>query len=82
MRRLSPVIGYIPQTPLPGQAGNTAITGHRDTFFRPLKDIRRNDLITITTLQGEFLYRVVSTSIVEPSDVEVLNSAGTTKPLL
>jgi sortase A len=74
-------LGHIPQTPLPGQAGNTAITGHRDTFFRPLKDIRRNDLITITTLQGEFLYRVVSTSIVEPSDVEVLNSAGTDEAL-
>jgi len=66
--------GHVPGTALPGQAGNTAITGHRDTFFRPLRKIRRDDLIRVTTLQGEFLYRVVSTGIVDPGDVEVLDA--------
>jgi sortase A len=69
-------VGHIAETPLPGQPGNTAISGHRDTFFRPLRKIQRNDLITLTTLQGEYVYRVVSTSVVEPSDVSVLNSNG------
>jgi len=68
--------GHVPGTPLPGQPGNTAITGHRDTFFRPLRKIRRDDLIRLTTLQGEFVYRVVSTGIVNPADVEVLGSYG------
>jgi sortase A len=68
-------VGHVPGTPLPGEAGNTAITGHRDTFFRPLRKIRRDDLIRLTTLQGEFLYRVVSTGIVNPEDVEVLDSS-------
>ena len=47
------------------------IAGHRDTLFRPLRNIRRNDLILLTTLQGEYRYRVVTTEIVSPSDVSV-----------
>lgn len=69
-------VGHVPGTPLPGQAGNVAITGHRDSFFRPLRKIRQDDLIRLTTLQGEYLYRVVSTGIVNPGDVEVLDSYG------
>jgi sortase A len=65
--------GHIPGTALPGQAGNVGISAHRDTFFRPLRNIRRNDVITISTLLGEYRYRVVSTSIVSPSDVAVLD---------
>jgi sortase A len=54
-------VGHIPGTALPGQPGNVGISGHRDTFFRPLKDIQQNDIITLTTLLGEYRYRVVST---------------------
>ena len=66
--------GHIPGTALPGQPGNAGISAHRDTFFRPLRNIRRNDVITINTVLGEYRYRVVSTRIVSPSDVEVLDS--------
>jgi sortase A len=68
--------GHVPGTPLPGQAGNTAITGHRDTFCRPLRNIQRDDLIRFETPQGEYLYRVVSLSIVGPEDLRVLDSDG------
>jgi len=68
--------GHVPGTPLPGQTGNVGITGHRDTFFRPLRNIQRNDVITLTTLSGEFRYRVVSTRVVSPDDIAVLDSAG------
>src|SRR5512140_2007293 len=64
--------GHIRGTTLPGQPGNVGIAGHRDTLFRPLRNIRQNDLITLTTLQGEYRYRVESTEIVSPSDVSVL----------
>src|ERR1039458_3607442 len=66
-------VGHIPGTALPGQPGNVGISGHRDTFFRPLRNIRRDDLITLTTLLGEYRYRVVATKIVSPSDVGVLD---------
>jgi sortase A len=68
--------GHISGTALPGQAGNVGIAAHRDTFFRPLRNIRQNDIITLTTLLGTFRYRVMSTKIVSPSDVTVLTPGG------
>jgi sortase A len=70
-------VGHIAGTALPGQPGNAGISGHRDTFFRPLRNIRANDIITLATLAGEYRYRVVSTKIVDPSDVAVLNPTAT-----
>jgi sortase A len=68
--------GHIVGTALPGQQGNVAIAAHRDTFFRPLRNIREGDLITITTAQRDYRYRVVSTSVVDPDNVSVLDSDG------
>jgi len=68
--------GHVPGTVLPGQRGNVGITGHRDTFFRPLRNIHMDDVITLTTLQGEYRYRVVYTKVVSPEDVTVLDSTG------
>jgi len=64
--------GHIEHTALPGGLGNLGIAGHRDTFFRPLKDIRQNDRITMTTPSGSFEYRVQCTQIVKPTDTRVL----------
>ncbi|HEY1759633.1 MAG TPA: class D sortase [Bryobacteraceae bacterium] len=68
--------GHIAGTALPGQVGNIGIAAHRDTFFRPLRKVRRDDVITLTTPGGEYRYRVVSTKIVRPEDVAVLSSDG------
>jgi len=70
-------VGHIAGTALPGQPGNVGIAGHRDGFFRPLRDIHPNDIIRIATPGDTYLYRVVSTQIVSPEDVAVLNSDGT-----
>jgi len=68
--------GHISGTAFPGQPGNIGIAGHRDTFFRPLRNIQRDDLISLTTPRGKYDYRVVSIRIVEPEDVAVLDSDG------
>ena len=68
-------VGHIPGTPLPGETGNVGLAGHRDTFFRPLKDLRIKDEIRLSTLKGVFQYEVVSLRIVEPENVGVLASA-------
>jgi sortase A len=68
--------GHVPGTALPGQLGNVGITAHRDTFFRPLRNIQMDDVVTVTTLKGIYHYRVVFTRIVSPQDVEVLDSTG------
>jgi sortase A len=72
-KTLRRAVGHIPGTALPGQPGNVALSGHRDTFFRPLRNIRADDIIVVTTLQGEYRYRVVSTRIVAPDNVAVLD---------
>ena len=68
--------GHIPGTPL-------AIAGHRDSFFRPLKDIKLNDEILFTTPEGSVEYQVVSTKIVGPNDTSVLeNESSDTMTLI
>jgi sortase A len=68
--------GHIPGTALPGERGNVGISAHRDSFFRPLRNIQENDIITLTTVLGEYMYRVVSTKIVSPNNVAVLAPNG------
>lgn len=68
-------VGHIPGTALPGEAGNVGIAGHRDTFFRPLRNIHPNDIITLTTSRGEYRYRVVSMQVVRPDYVAVLDTS-------
>ena len=72
-KTLRHAVGHIPGTPLPGQPGNVVITGHRDTFFRGLRNVHPDDKITLTTLSGSFRYRVDSTEVVGPQDIAVLD---------
>lgn len=65
-------VGHIPGTALPGQPGNVALAGHRDTFFRSLRDLRLKDEIQISTPNGNFKYEVESLVVVEPENVGVL----------
>ena len=67
-------VGHVQGTALPGQPGNVGLAGHRDTFFRPLRNVRVNDIVVLSTGQGEFRYRVVSTKVVGSQAVEVLRS--------
>jgi len=70
------VVGHIPGTALPGQPGNVALAGHRDTLFRPLKDLRINDEIHFSTLNGDFKYVVESLHVVDPNNVAVLSPSS------
>jgi sortase A len=69
---LQRAVGHIPGTALPGEDGNVGLAGHRDTFFLPLKDLKINDEIQISTPAGNFKYQVVSLRIVDPENVGVL----------
>ena len=75
-RTLRLAVGYIPGTALPGEKGNVGLAGHRDTFFRKLRDINPDDEIRVTTKEGVFRYFVQRTNIVQPRDVWVLDATG------
>lgn len=68
--------GHLPDTSLPWENGNTAIAGHRDGLFRPLKDIKVGDEIRFRSSRDQFRYRVTGTSIVKPDDLSVLEPRG------
>lgn len=72
-RTLDRGAGHIEDTALPGTDGNSGIAGHRDGFFRGLKDIAPGDVIEIETLHGKDAYRVERTWVVNPEDVSVLD---------
>jgi len=65
-------VGHIPDTPLPGSSGNVGLAAHRDSFFRALRDIRKNDTVKVKTLAGTYRYQVEWTRVVEPEQTEVL----------
>ncbi|MBT8131815.1 MAG: class D sortase [Gammaproteobacteria bacterium] len=65
-------LGWLEKTAFPGETGNAAIAGHRDSFFRRLGQLQAGDTVTVRTLRGSFSYRVTGYSIVEPADVSVL----------
>jgi sortase A len=75
-RTLRGSAGHVPGSALPGEPGNAAFAAHRDTFFRPLRGVRRGDEIAITTADGEFRYVVSGTRVVDPADVSVLRASS------
>ena len=72
-RTLDRAVGHIDDTAPPGTDGNAGIAGHRDSFFRGLRDIGAGDAIELDTLGGRDVYRVEHTWIVDPEDVWVLD---------
>jgi sortase A len=65
-------VGRIIGTAKVGETGNIGIAGHRDGFFRGLKDISEGDEIDLTTTVAKAIYVVDQIEIVSPTDVRVL----------
>ena len=65
-------VGRIIGTAKVGDSGNLGIAGHRDGFFRGLKDVTTGDTVQLETADGTQDYVIDSIKIVEPSDVSVL----------
>ena len=75
-RQLRLGAGHVPGTVLPGEAGNVVIAAHRDTFFRPLRRISRNDEIVLITPAASFRYVVESVEITGPGNTAVLQASA------
>ncbi len=65
-------VGYIPGTSRPGEHGNVGIAGHRDGFFRVLKNVSPGDMLELETLDEVEIYRVDQIVIVDKDDASVL----------
>jgi sortase A len=71
-KTLSRAVGHVPSTSLPGQGGNVALAAHRDTHFRPVKNLKVGDRIELETAGATYKYRVDKMWVVTPKDVSVL----------
>lgn len=69
--------GVVAGTALPGEPGNAVISAHRDSFFRPLKDVNLGDRLELQTTQGTRNYVVSEIFITDPLDVSVLDPTDT-----
>jgi sortase A len=65
-------VGHIDGTPRPGEGGNVGIAGHRDGYFRGLKDVEVGDPMELETLTGTESYIITELYLVDPPDVWVL----------
>ncbi|HEX7669424.1 MAG TPA: class D sortase [Polyangiaceae bacterium] len=70
---LSLAVGHIPGTARPGERGNMALAGHRDSFFRALRLIQLHDTIRIRTASRSYDYLVDSTEVVKPEETRLLD---------
>ena len=71
---LNRAVGRIEGTARIGEPGNVGIAGHRDGFFRGLKELVEGDVLDLITAQGYSSYVVDRILIVNPEDVEVLEA--------
>jgi LPXTG-site transpeptidase (sortase) family protein len=65
--------GHIEDTAYPGEHGNVAIAGHRDTHFRPLRRLRPDDEIALVAKGTTIRYFVDTVQILQPTDMDVLD---------
>jgi sortase A len=73
-------VGHLTGSALPGQPGNVVLAGHRDSYFRDLRNIRKDDVVDVATKFGTRRYRVASTEVVDPTEIGV--EAPTSAPTL
>jgi len=69
--------GHIAGTPLPGEHGNSVVSGHRDTHFAFLRELRKGDALLVQGANGTVArYVVTASEVVHRKDVRVLVDAG------
>ena len=74
---LNRAVGHIDDTALPGTTGNIGIAGHRDSFFRGLKDLVVGDALDMALEGRTERFLVTHIWIVKPEDVWVIDPTPT-----
>lgn len=72
--------GHYRNSALPGENNNVVLSGHRDTFFKFLKDLKKNDSLILETTDKEYEYKITKFSIVSSNDTTILSPKS--RPIL
>lgn len=68
-------LGHYEGTAMPGGIGNFAVAGHRTTYGEPLnrvEELQLGDALVVQTEETWYVYRITSTEVVGPQQVEVI----------
>lgn len=65
-------VGHVPNSALPGESGRIALAGHRDTFFRGLRQVKPGDVVRLTTSTDVYEFRITRAEVVKPDRVDVI----------
>ena len=68
--------GHLSHTPLPGEAGNSVISGHRDTHFAILEKLQVGDLVHTSTGSISSRYQVQEIRIAHENQIELTEDSG------
>ncbi|MBL8220737.1 MAG: class D sortase [Bryobacterales bacterium] len=71
-RALRRAVGHLSKSAQPGEPGRVVLAGHRDTFFRNLRWVRKGDAVRMSTPHGSHLYEVRMVQIVAPDDTTAI----------
>jgi sortase A len=69
-------VGRVAQSRRVGESGNVVLAGHRDTFFRPLEQVRIGDRILLERGGEHQAFEVEWSVVVDPGFVEVMQDSG------
>ncbi|MGM0878351.1 MAG: class D sortase [Bacillota bacterium] len=65
-------VGHVANSALPGENNHSILSGHRDTVFSGLEELKENEKFIVTTKAGEFLYKIKKIRIVDADDQTVM----------
>ena len=65
-------VGHVPGSAMAGGLGNMGLAAHRDTYFRPLRNVQRGMKLLVRSGGDTYAYAVDSTEIVTPDQINVL----------
>jgi len=75
-------VGQYMGSELPGFGGTILIAGHNTTFFLPLKDLEKGDLLRIVTNYGDYEYETIAIKILDHDDPEAFDLLQRERELL
>jgi len=78
-KELKKGVGHFLESALPGEEGNCALLGHRDTVFSQMGKLKIGDPLIVQTSAGIFIYEVSETRIVKKDDKTVIVPADNAK---
>ncbi len=71
-KELKKGVGHFLQSVLPGEEDNCILSGHRETVFAKIGELKISDQVIVKTSAGIFIYEVMSTRIVHKDDKTVI----------